>query len=450
MNSLLNQLSSIRSFLRHPKLAREGIVSFQNKQLRRLIAHAYENVPYYRRLFDRNGIKPNDIQSVADLPLIPISSKRDLQSLPAEEIVARGTDPESLILRRTSGSSGEPFSIRRTWLEERILGVLVLRSTLDLGIRITDKIAKVGLVRPKHPRDYRFSSQILQKLGIRPRTRVNCLLPPKDIIEVLRNLRPDILTGFPGVLSKLAENLDDEDRRAIRPRFIRVGGEVITPLMRRQITEAFRAPVYDIYASWEFNMLAWECKATGEYHTCDDGLIMEVIKDGRPAVEGERGEVVGTNLHAFAMPLIRFRLGDIVTKGSETCPCGQPFSTIRAIQGRMIDYFILPDGRILHPYEIVALLRNDAASWTRQYQLIQELKDRIIFRVVPSFTPEPHRVASLEQSAAALLGPGVEFRVVFVPEIQLESSGKFRVFRSLVQSDYDGIDWENQQDVNPR
>ncbi len=449
MNNLFNQISAFRSFLRHPKLGREEIVSFQNKQLRRLIAHAYENVPYYRRLFDQNGIRPDDIQSVADLSLIPVTSKKDIQLLPADDVVARGIDPESLILGRTSGSSGEPFSIRRTWLEERILGVLVLRSTLDLGIRITDKIASLGLVRPRHPRDYQLSSQILQKLGIRPRTRVNCLLPPKDIIKVLRNLHPDILSGFPGVLSKLAQNMGDEDRRAIRPRFIRVGGEVITPLMRHQITEAFRAPVYDKYASWEFNTLAWECKETGEYHTCDDGMILEVIKDGRPATEGERGEVVGTNLHAFAMPFIRFKLGDIVTKGSETCRCGQPFSTIRAIQGRMIDYFTLPDGRMVHPYEIVAILRQDAASWTRQYQVIQERGDRITMRIVPSFRPQPEKVSSLEQSVSDLLGQGVEFRVVFVPEIQLESSGKFRVFRSLVQSDYDGIEWDRRQDIKP-
>ncbi|MGH7791334.1 MAG: hypothetical protein ACREOB_03360, partial [Thermodesulfobacteriota bacterium] len=118
------------------------------------------------------------------------------------------------------------------------------------------------------------------------------------------------------------------------------------------------------------------------------------------------------------------------------------------IQGRMIDYFSLPGGRMVHPYEIVAILRHDAASWTRQYQLIQEREDRIIFRVVPSFTPESHRVASLEQSVTALLGQGVEFRVMFVPEIQLESSGKFRVFRSFVNSNYDGIDWNRQQNTS--
>ena len=82
--------------------------------------------------------------------------------------------------------------------------------------------------------------------------------------------------------------------------------------MRRHITETFAAPVFNLYASNEFNVIAWECQETGELHTCDDGVIIEVLKDGRPAAAGERGEVVGTNLHSFAMPLIRFRLGDII------------------------------------------------------------------------------------------------------------------------------------------
>src|SRR3990170_8119245 len=124
MNTRLSQLSNLYSLLRHPHVARDEIVSFQNRQLRRLVTHAYENVPYYRRLFDQNGIKPKYIQSVSDLPAIPITSKKDLQSLPVEEIVARGVNPKSLIRHRTSGASGEPFTILRTWIEEHLLGSL--------------------------------------------------------------------------------------------------------------------------------------------------------------------------------------------------------------------------------------------------------------------------------------------------------------------------------------
>jgi len=448
----LNPLSTLRALRRHPHVAREEILAFQNKQLRRLVAHAYENVPYYRSLFAQNGLKPQDIQSVADLSAIPITAKKDLQSLPVEEVVARGVDASRLITRRTSGSSGEPFTIRRTWLEDRLLYQFRRRAVQDFGLRSTDRTANVVLVGPTSPPGNQLSLRVLQaldaihqSLGLYRQVRIDCLLPPQDMMLALRDFRPDVLSGFPGVLARLAPIISDDDRLVIRPRFVVVGAEVLTPLMRHQIAEAFSAPVFDCYGSHEFNLLAWECQETGEFHTCDDSLVVEVLKDGRPVAVGERGEVVGTNLHSFAMPFIRYRLGDVVTKGSETCRCGRPFSTIRAIQGRMLDYFPLPGGRVIHPYEIVLTLMHDAASWIGQYQLTQEREDRLVLRVMPSATPTPQKLALLEESVVALLGEGVGFQVILVPTIQLEPNGKFRVSRSLVKSAYDGLDWEHQQ-----
>lgn len=286
---------------------------------------------------------------------------------------------------------------------------------------------------------------ILQRLDRLRTDRVNCLLPPEDIVSILKNARPDVVHGYPGVLARVAHAMGDGGRLGIPPRLVIVGGEVLTALTRDQITRGFQAPVFDTYASWEFNLIAWECKETGEYHTCDDSVLVEVIKGGQPARSGERGEVVATSLHSFAMPFIRYRLGDLVTKGSDTCPCGEPYSTIRAIQGRMIDYFMLPGGRVMHPYEIVTVLLYETASWIRQYQLIQEREDRIILKIVSSVTPAPLELARLEASITKLIGRGVECWITLVPEICLEPNAKFRVSRSLIKSDYDNIDWDHHQ-----
>lgn len=438
----LSSFSALYSLLRHSNVAREEIIAFQNRRLRRLVAHAYKNVPHYRKLFDRERLKPSDIKSVADLSIIPITSKKDLQSLPVEEVLSNGVNPDNLIVRTTSGSTGEPFTIRRTWFEERLLGALRLRARHRLGLRTSDRTASIGLVRPTQHSDNQILMRVVQALGLYAKVDIDCLLPPEDIISKLELYHPDVLSGFPGVISQLAQIVSKEGRLSISPRFITVGAEVLTPLMRAQITKAFSAPVFDIYGSHEFNLIAWECKETGEFHTCDYGMIVEVLKHGHPAAIGERGEVVGTNLHSFAMPFIRYRLGDIVTKGSETCQCGQPFSTIRTIQGRMIDYFPLPGGRLIHPYEITHILKRDADSWIRQHQLIQEREDRVILQVVPSSPPPPEEILKLERSVSSLLGQGVEFRIILVSEIETDQIGKFRVSRSLVRSAYDGIEWE--------
>ncbi len=99
--------------------------------------------------------------------------------------------------------------------------------------------------------------------------------------------------------------------------------------------------------------MAWECRHSGDLHTCDDGVLVEVLRDGRPAEPGERGEVVVTNLHAYAMPFIRYRIGDLATRGAP-CGCGAPFSTIGEITGT--------DDRLL-PAAPTAVCWTPTRSW---------------------------------------------------------------------------------------
>jgi phenylacetate-CoA ligase len=205
--------------------------------------------------------------------------------------------------------------------------------------------------------------------------------------------------------------------------------------MRRDIRTAFRAPVYDTYVSEEFDIIAWECSETGRYHICDDSLILEVLRNGTPAAKGERGEVVGTSLHFLAMPFIRYRLGDEVTAGEETCPCGLPFSTLSALDGRKTDYLILPNGRELFASAIAYIL-HDKAPWIERYELVQEREDKVALRVVSSNFPAQDKIQELRQKIQSRLGRGVAFSVEQVSQIEPGPGEKFRVLRSHIRSAY--------------
>jgi phenylacetate-CoA ligase len=427
------------AFRRHPKASRAELKAFQDAQLRRLVCHAYESVPYYRKLFDRHRLHPRHIRGTVDLDLIPIISKHELRSQQPRNVVARGLDPERLLTARTSGSSGEPFVIRRTWAEQSLQYVLRLRAFQSLGAGLGARTATVGLVRKRDPNDLKLIGRALESARLKQTLRIDGLQEPEAIVKELQAFRPDLVTGMPGMLCRVADYLLAHGRHDITPRLVIVGGEVLTPVMRRSLAEAFGAPVRETYGSHEFPLLGWECGKTGEFHTCDDGVIVEVLRDGRPAEPGERGEVVATNLHSYAMPFIRYRLGDVATRGDQHCGCGQPFATIRSIQGRMIDYFPLPDGRMIHPYQILSSFIGGGDTWIRQYQLLQERQDRIVLRVLPVQPPTPDYISRLEESVRPLLGPQVEFRVQLVDALPLEPTGKFRPSRSLVHSAYDGV-----------
>ena len=436
MSELSHALRTTLGLTRHNRASRAELRAFQDAALRRLLLHAYERVPYYRKLFDRHRLRPRHIRGVVDLDLIPVSSKQELRQQQESSLLASGLDPATLLTARTSGSSGEPFTIRRTWGEDKLQYLFRLRAYASMGLRPGHRQASLNLRRPASALDRKLIGRTLGASGIRRTLSIDGLESPAKIIASLRSFRPDVVIGMPGLLSRVANELLASGDTDLRPRFLVVGGEVLSPLVQLHLTRAFGAQVYQTYGSHEFPLLAWECAAAGVFHVNDDGVILEVLRDGRPAKPGEQGEVFATNLHAYSMPFIRYRLGDVVTRGPDACACGRPFSTISDIQGRVIDSFRLPDGRVLHPYHVLTSFIAGADSWIRQYQLLQERPDRIVLRIQPVAGSVSEQVSAIERSVRPLLGPGVDFGVQLLDEIPLESSGKFRVLRSLVQPEH--------------
>jgi phenylacetate-CoA ligase len=423
---------------RHPRASRAELRAWQDARLRRLVRHAYDSVPFYRRLFDRHRLHPRHIRGVMDLELIPTTDKAMMRGERPEALLANGHDGASLLTVRTSGSSGEPFTIHRTWLEDKLQYLLRLRAFGGFGMRHRDRIVSVGVGGRPESGDAKVIGRSLRALGFYSRQLVDGLQEPARVAVQLREAQPEVLVGLPGMLDRLTGPELAEVISGVRPRLVVIGGEVATPAMRLRIREAFAAPLYETYASHECPLIAWECRHSGDLHTCDDGVLVEVLRDGRAAEPGERGEVVVTNLHAYAMPFLRYRIGDIATR-ADVCRCGLPFGSIGEIQGRMIDYFPLPDGRQLHPYEIVTRLVWGPGEWLKQYQLVQERRDRVVLHAVTDGQPSADRLEALGRTIRPLLGPAVEFEVRVVERIPVDATGKLRPSRSLVHSEYDRL-----------
>lgn len=440
----------IRAFLPRPETLRSSvdllagrldtrkkIDAFHDRRVRVLVQHAARSIPFYREQFARAGLDPRDIRGAADLHRIPLVSRIDLAGRPARDLMPANTHLESLVSRRTSGSTGEPLTIRRTPAEEKLLALFRFRQLQRHGMRSGDRIAVIGLFSAKQEGASGALRAVREALGRYRLYRINTLRPPDEILERIHATHADVISGFPSSLARVAQYLIESGAPPPRVRFISVGGEVATPLMKNQISEAFKATVRETYGSHEFNMIAAECPASGDMHIVDDNLILEVVgDDGAPVAPGEAGEMVGTALHSFTMPFLRYRLDDIGVQGDDGCACGAPYRTIRRVTGRMLDYFTLPGGRIVHPYELtVPMLTED--PWLRQYQMTQETRDRIVFRAIAWKKPDEAHLRRIEQSAREVFGSDVSFRIELVDRLEYEKSGKFRPSRSLVKSEYD-------------
>jgi phenylacetate-CoA ligase len=416
---------------RHPAASREAIDRFRAAKLRALVAHAAARVPYYRALFSRAGVRADDIREPADLARVPISTKADLRARPLGDVVAAGVDPTRLILRYTAGSTGEPTRVRRTRREDHLLQAFRLRAEWMLGRRLRDRRVSVtsrGVPTDRRPRGF---ERWRAELGILPAWHVDCLQSIDGVAREIARLAPDVLGGYPGVLTEVASRWRHLDERPVDPRLVLVGGEVVTPAMRERIHAGFGAPVFASYGSHEFNLLGWECPVTGDLHVCDDAVVLEVLRDGRPVSVGESGEVVVTGLHSYAVPYIRYRLGDTATRGDDTCRCGAPFSTLRGVRGREMDYCVLPGGRKIHHWEVIPMTFWDM-PWHRRYQLVQEAHERFVLRVTADVEPPRADVEALSRAIRQTLGPDVEFRLERVDDMAFAESGKHRLCYSPV------------------
>ena len=431
---MAQSLGVLSASLRHSRSKPSRLREYRDRHLRRMVHHAYTNVPLYTALWDSHRCSPLAVRTADDLINLPLVTRKDFRARPLGESLAQGLDDSGLITVHTTGSTGEPFVVRRTRAEDFIFHTFRMRAMRDFGLARTDRMARIGThTHDQSPLAWRFA----QRVGLFRQAQIPLLDAPPDIAEALRAERPDVVTGNAGVLTRVAREFAARPDGAPRPRFVVTSSEMLTPGMRRRIADGFSSPVYDTYCSEEFGLIAWECRKTGLYHVCDDSVVVEVLKDGRPAREGERGGIVVTALHFFGMPFVRYVLGDEVVAGPASCPCGAPFSTLAEITGRSTEYLLLPGGRELFAAAAAHIIHAHA-PWLEQYELVQERVDRVVIRMIAVPRPDAATLAHLGHALEDLLGRGVELRLEFVQEIAPGPGEKFRILRSLVDAGRDG------------
>lgn len=408
--------------LRSPRLLRK----YQTVRLKALLRHSYNTVPFYRNRFDAAGFHPDQFRTMDDLQRVPVTHKSDLRLVTGDDAIANDCDPARLLRYGTGGSTGTPTEIRFTSFESRLLRIMRVQANMRMGLRPWHR-RTTSVVRPS------TNKGLLEYLGILRSQSVNAYSPWEEISSEVRKFGPDIIRGYPSVLAALADQLNDEDRLYVRPRFITTDSENLTDLARMRIERGFRAPVFDIYDCWECNVIAYQCPRGGGYHVMDASLVVEVLNDDKPALPGECGELTFTSLHAWAAPLIRYMPGDIVEQGSDQCSCGAPNSCLAKIYGRMHDRFVLPDGRSIHPKLLSTWIYN-LCPILQLYQIVQETSDRIVVKLQPNPGAQPSSamLETMRTGMTHFLGDGVTLVIDLVDEIPVEPNGKFRPYRSYL------------------
>ena len=402
----------------------EAVTQFQESCLRRLIRHAYTEVPYYRRRFDEAGIHPNDINTLSDLSAIPIATRADIQGQQPSDLCAATERIDALRVITTSGSTGAPLTIRRTFNEEKLMLAFRVRAHIESGMDILWRRVMIDYYSPETLRT-EGRRALHEKLGVLPRLLVDWRTPKRELVDILSRFRPEVLCGPPSTLSWIADEWTAEDRRRVPLRLISTGSETLTPLMSERIQRKFRAPLVDVYGCHETVFIALRAIHDTVYTICRDSAIVEVLHNGRPAQPGETGELVVTALHLFAMPFIRYRLGDVVTV-DEIAGDGETVRSLRSIEGRTVEHFHLPSGIRIHPCLFSDSVK-DSGLPVRRFQVVQRRRDSFLIRLVflNGATPDLERFTN---QVAQALGPGVAIETEAPETLQPRDGRKFRPY----------------------
>ena len=408
-------------------LSPEELEEIQNERLKKHIKHAYENVPYYRRIFEERGLKPNDIRSKEDLKLLPVLTKDDVRKH-FNELIAKDSTRYEPILSHTSGSTGIPLKF---YLDKNNLmweSAFVSRHWAWMGTSPKEKQAVLRGAVPKSKRYFLIDGNtlILSSFLLNFKTL-------NKYINAIVEFKPKLINGYPSSVQFFARLLKRKNVFSIRPKAIQTSSETLFPQMRKEIEDVFKCKVYDLYGNLEHVSMITEC-SDGGFHTNQEYAIIEFLNEkGYDAKHGELAEMVCTGLNNFSMPLIRYKIGDIAVTTKKRCSCGRGLPLVEHLEGRIDDMIITPDGRMIPPSGMT--LAFEFSENIKQCQLIQNKKDELIINIVKSdqYGDKDHKFMLNE--VRKRIGNKMKITVNFVDDISRTKAGKLRFVISKVKLD---------------
>jgi phenylacetate-coenzyme A ligase PaaK-like adenylate-forming protein len=401
----------------------------QWRALHGLLEFAYREVPYYSRLLDEHRLQPWRVQSFEDFARIPHLT-RDLVRRHHDELQPRRT-LRGVQRMSTGGSTGAPVTIMVDRDRAAFTDATRLRAHRWFGVDVGSpeivlwgspiETGKQDIVR--NLRDRLLNSKLLSAFDLSEAALARHA-------QVLLRFRPRKLFGYASALYLLACYIERQPG-ARRPTGLRVAFTTAEPLydfQRATIQSVYGCPAAVEYGCRDAGLIANECPAGG-LHVASEGITVETLPEDGSGVDG-RGEIVVTNAYSFAMPMIRYRTGDIGSLATGSCGCGRNLPRLGAVEGRQTDFLVTPEGRVMHALAAIYVLRE--LPGLREFQVVQERADLVQVSLVtePGFTRETSGRAggALER----LLGHGVTVDVQVVNDIPPAASGKHRYVISKV------------------
>jgi phenylacetate-CoA ligase len=417
-------------------LTKTALITLQNKRLRKIVKHAYDSVPLYHKKFDEAGVKPEQIQTIQDLSKLPCITKNEIRQN-VNDAVSTNYDVNSLRVLLTTGSTGQPLKVFITKEEDGYRKAKHLRANYNCGHKPFDRWLTV--TSPSH---FSEVSGIQKTINFYSPKFVSVFWDTKDQLSAIESFKPVVLDGYSSSLAILAREAKIIGTLKTNPKIIFGGAELCDEASRKTIEETFKAPLYDQYATIEFERMAWQCSAREGYHIDADSIILQFIDShGEEVSPGESGQIICTSLFNYAMPFIKYVVGDYGVYSDEKCSCGITLPLMSKIEGRSDAFLFLPDGRTLSPRTMtITMARFPLNKYIEQFRVVQTRKDNLEIQLKLEDSPAARvliengnmrkEIIDHFRSMLGIENDEVTFEIHFVNDIPLSKNGKLQIVES--------------------
>lgn len=403
----------------------DEVLNLQWRRLQKMIAHAYEQVPYYRTLFDRCGLAPQDIKTPADFRKIPVLTKAIIQER-KDDLLARNFCSSRLIHAASGGSTGTPtrlvkdpmrvaVEVSNTWGYHHWMGWDVG----DRSVRLWGSLDPPSFKRNAYGR---VRQSALNELRVNVHRMGNASM--KALADDIERFKPKIIIGYTNALHAFAQYLWDRKRTILGVSGIVTTAEMLFSHQRELIEKVFGCRVFNRYASQEIGQLAGEC-AERNLHLNVSNVYFEFLRGEEPVLQGSPGTIVVTDVHNYAMPFLRYQIGDMGTSSSRSCPCGRGLPLIDGVKGRLSDVIITPAGRKIFADDFAEIFYG--LEDIKQFQIVQETERKLTLKIVKAENAGVHLETHILTRFREAVGEPMEIALEVVSAIPILPSGKHKI-----------------------
>ncbi len=415
-------------------LSKAGVNELQKERLKKIILHAYHHVPYYRKEFSSAGVINNyDQVKIDHFENISLLDKTKIHyhfdDLKSDDLTSRKWYENA-----SGGSTGQPVRlVQDSEYNAWMLAVKILYNQWT-GCKSGDR----KLILWGSERDLFFEKEKLKIRfwkWLRNEVLFNTFkMTPSnmyDCVNTINAFKPVQILSYVEAIYELSRFIKRSGLEVYSPDAILSTAGTLYPQFRKTIKEALNAPVFNRYGSREVGDIACECDRHRGLHVAAPIHYVEILKEnGETAKPGEVGEIVITLLTNFAMPLIRYRIGDTGVWSEQSCTCGRHWPLIKKVTGRVDDTFLTTEGARIDGGYFTQLLYF--CDWISKFQVVQEDYDHIQFVIVPYkeesnlYQKHSDELTEIKQKVKVVMGNSCKVEFKFVNEIEKTPSGKYR------------------------